>query len=139
MKTWSIKCPVCKRQTFTFSKDLNAHLKEKHPGFRYPCQYCSKTFQTANACYKHEVAHGGKTHACNNCDKSFQFPKELELHMRVHTGLGVFTCKICGCIYTTNHTFNQHMKKHTDPPVKCSKCTLTFSTKADLDQHFRGG
>ena len=109
-----------------------------YTSFRFPCKHCSKTFQTANTCYKHELAHAGKPHACTSCDKTFQFPKELELHMRVRTGMGLFTCKLCGCMYTTNCTFNQHIKKHTDAPVKCPKCTLTFSTKADLDQCYRG-
>ena len=34
--------PVCKKQTFEYNKDLNAHLKEKHARFRFPCQHCSK-------------------------------------------------------------------------------------------------
>lgn len=53
--TRSIRCPwpKCKQQ-FPSQKDVNKHLQEKHPTYRFPCKYCNNSYQTANACYKYE-------------------------------------------------------------------------------------
>ena len=56
-----IKCPVCK-QVFNLVKDVNLHVKQDHPQFRYKCKYCTKKFQNYASCYKHERKHGTPNH-----------------------------------------------------------------------------
>ena len=32
----------------------------------------------------------------------------------------------------------QHAQRHTAQPIKCLKCPLTFKTKAEFNQHYKG-
>ena len=91
---WAMKCPVC-TDVFQLVKDLNSHVKEKHPKFQYKCKYCTKKFQNFASKYKHKRKHGLPNHVCDQCQKGFFFKKDLIVHIRVHSGQGLFPCTNC--------------------------------------------
>ena len=66
----NLKCPVdsC-TDVFDFVRQMNAHIKDTHPDFRFKCQYCTKSYMTYNARYKHEHSHFKLPYACHYCEK----------------------------------------------------------------------
>ena len=43
------------------------HIKEEHPGAKWPCEFCGKQYDSYNGKYKHErSAHSKKKYLCSN-------------------------------------------------------------------------
>ena len=133
-----IKCPVCK-QVFNLVKDVNLHVKQAHPRFRYKCKYCTKKIQNYASRYKHERKHGTPNHMCKHCQKEFFFKKDLTVHSRVHTGQGQFRSTNCPNYYNTRAAMDTHRIVHQNNKYTCEKCpTFSTDTPANLHQHQRG-
>ena len=86
-RKWDLKCPMCK-QVYHLVKEVNDHIKDKHPKFRYKCRYCIKKYQNYASRYKHEKKHREPNHVFQDCQKAFFFKKDLMVHSCVHTGQG---------------------------------------------------
>ncbi|XP_055541576.1 zinc finger protein 62 homolog [Wyeomyia smithii] len=72
---------------------------------------------------------------CNKCGKIFPRGRNLELHMRSHTGERPFKCDICGKAFVTNTTLKNHSRSHTNEKLKCKECDKTFLFPSDLKRH----
>ena len=134
------KCPanckvVCKAQ-----KELNDHVRQKHPNFRFKCRYCTLEYITYNAQFKHEQGHDEKPYLCTICNKTFMYKKHLEEHERVHSRKNLFPCPSRGCkrSYTTKAALNAHTIVHEDKQFKCDTCSKTFNTKPNIQQRIQG-
>ena len=136
------KCPAAKKcsDIFTSQRKVNKHIKEAHPNFGFMCSYCLKHFQTYNANYKHEKKHAGRTHKCvvKGCNKIFMYKKDLENHMKIHTGVGLIPCTHCKKQFTTSMAMCAHSKLHLNKVHNCATCGKSFSTKPYLLQHAQG-
>ena len=64
--------------------------------------------------------------------------KNLTVHDRVHTRVGLYRCLQCPQFYTMKHATDYHFKVHMDQKFDCNKCSLTTNTQANLCQHIRG-
>ena len=85
-------CPVC-NVMHKSNRQLNNHMKEKYPKFKFQCAKCKKEFSSYNACYKHIVRrHYALRHKCDICGKGFAFSKERDDHMKTDTKKGLFPC-----------------------------------------------
>ena len=69
-------CPVCK-QIFDLRREVNLHVSQKHPTFKYKCRYCGKTYINYASKYKHQNSHSPLKHVCKLCSKKFQFKKKF--------------------------------------------------------------
>ena len=106
-------CVICE-EVYHTQKDLNDHIRQDHPDFKFKCHHCARVFMTANAAYKHEVGHAGKKFACKDCNKAFQFKGALKDHLKVHTGKRMYPCTNCDLEFTSNGAMLRHAMKHQD-------------------------
>ena len=133
----NFKCVVCDSM-FHIQKDLNEHIRKKHPDYRFKCHHCTRVFGTANAAYKHEVSHAGLKFACKVCNKAFQFKGALKDHVKVHTGSGMYPCTNCDLKFASNRAMLWHALKHQGKTYSCEKCPKKTSSPYDMRQHVQG-
>ena len=137
----NLKCPDTSCTViFDFVKQMNAHVKEKHPNFRFKCNYCVKTYMTYNTRYKHEHSHFKLLYVCHYCEKRFLFPALRTKHENLHTGKGLLPCMWPGCKQqlSCKDALQQHINTHTEERFMCDKCNKTFNTITNLKQHEKG-
>ena len=98
-----------------------------------------KKFQNFASKYKHKRKHGLPNQVCDQCQKGFFFKKDLVVHLRVHSGQGLFPCTNCPNKYNTWAAMDAHHIVHQNQKFPCEKCP-TFSTKTrpNLRQYQRG-
>jgi insecticidal toxin complex protein TccC len=83
-----------------------------------------------------------KKHVCQHCGKSFSQRWILVIHMRTHTGEGLFACTGDGCSksFTQRSALIIHMRKHTGEGLfACTGdgCSKSFPQRSDLKIHMR--
>ena len=136
------KCPATKKCNIISKsqRKLNQHLKQAHPNFRFMCSYCPKWFETYNANYKHEWKHGGESKKCaiKECKAVFMYKKDMENHIKMHTGVGLIPCLHYNNKFTTNISMCAHAKIHLNEVHTCKTCGKSSSTVAYLKQHSKG-
>ena len=80
-KMISMDCPVC-TQYFCSKRSLLKHIKDDHPGTKFPCKYCGKQYDSFNGCCKHERStHQKKSFLCAICGHGFSYKSQLDCHM----------------------------------------------------------
>ena len=67
------KCPANCKVACKAQKELNDHVRQKHPNFRFKCRYCALEYRTYNAQFKHEKGHDEKLYLCTICNKTFMY------------------------------------------------------------------
>ncbi|XP_014064789.1 zinc finger protein 396 [Salmo salar] len=81
---------------------------------------------------------GGKNKCfpCSFCGKAFSFPKQMEIHQRMHTGEKPFGCHLCEKRFSHQHHLKRHLKVHTgERPFACTHCGKRFSERSNLRIH----
>ena len=64
--------------------------------------------------------------------------KDLENHMKTHTGVGLLLCTHCKKKITTKTAMCAHAKIHLNEVHTCSICGQSFMTRMYLLQHSQG-
>lgn len=81
-------------------------------------------------------ANGSKTFTCLTCSKTFANQRNLNVHMRIHTGFRPFECDICNRKFTRRENLRSHMKCHLNlRPFTCSICNRSFRRKSHVSSH----
>ncbi|KAJ8247658.1 hypothetical protein GJAV_G00248780 [Gymnothorax javanicus] len=86
------------------------------------------------------VGVGGKQKRffCSFCGKGFSFPKQVEIHQRVHTGEKPFSCTQCRQRFSHAGNLKRHQRVHTgEKPFSCTLCDKRFSHLHQLKMHQR--
>ena len=142
---------ACTKCEFSFmeKKSLEIHMVTAHGGNKpYECSECHSQFLLKSELRSHiSLIHKGeKPIKCPICDETFVDKKNCQSHIKnVHDGKMPFKCTLCECRCQTKKELNQHQcpfKNKTIVETKvltCFQCSLTFTEREDLAQHFQEG
>ncbi|XP_041699380.2 neurotrophin receptor-interacting factor homolog [Coregonus clupeaformis] len=79
-----------------------------------------------------------KRFPCSFCGIAFSFPKQVEIHQRVHTGEKQFACHLCRACFSHSFSLKRHQRVHTgEKPFSCTQCHMRFAQAGDLKRHQR--
>ncbi|KAK4297872.1 hypothetical protein Pmani_029730 [Petrolisthes manimaculis] len=85
-----------------------------------PCPLCGRLLQTHSR-YKSHLEYcrraANPQFACETCHKSFAYRKDLEKHIRTHTGEKPYECHYCPFRFADRSSLVKHRRRlHPDPP-----------------------
>lgn len=72
---------------------------------------CGKAFKTIGVLGAHRAVHTEtKDFKCSNCEFSTNSKQNLIIHERTHSGVQLYTCKICSMKFSTASNCAKHMR-----------------------------
>ncbi|XP_045062249.1 gastrula zinc finger protein xFG20-1-like [Coregonus clupeaformis] len=97
---------------------------------------------TLNNSSRDGISKGGsakeKRFPCSFCGKAFSFPKQVEIHQRMHTGEKPFSCHLCRASFSDSSNLKRHQRVHTgEKPHSCPQCEKRFSRQDQLKMHLK--
>ena len=127
-------------QTFTLHKGRSTNILKRPTPIFDSCAVTAQNVFKLTMLTTNMKTHAGGTHQCivKGCNKIFMYKKDLENHMKIHTGVGLIPCIHCNKQFTTNTAMRAHSKIHLNEVHNCATCGKSFSTKPYLLQHVQG-
>uniref|UniRef100_A0A8C5HPD9 C2H2-type domain-containing protein n=1 Tax=Gouania willdenowi TaxID=441366 RepID=A0A8C5HPD9_GOUWI len=129
---------ILTRAQKTPSKKLKPALTSK----RHTCCFSGCTFKTQYGqkdMERHLKTHTGeKPFECELCHKRFSRRDKLNVHSRLHTGEKPHKCKHCAYAAADSSSLKKHLRIHYDErPFKCQICPYASRNSSQLTVHLR--
>ena len=130
-------------ETLRFTAGLNSPTHPVTEGSAaerpFSCSQCTKTFRRKKNLQEHLRIHTGeKPYGCSVCMKYFSCSGSLRKHLRIHTGEKPFSCSVCGNRFTESGHLKVHMRTHTgEKPFSCSVCGKSFTWRQSFNNHMK--
>ncbi|XP_042167863.1 zinc finger and BTB domain-containing protein 41-like isoform X1 [Oncorhynchus tshawytscha] len=105
----------------------------------FPCLFCGKAFSFPKQVEIHQRMHTGeKPFSCHLCQASFSHSSSLKRHQRMHTGEKPFGCHLCRASFSHSFNLKRHQRVHTgEKPYSCPQCEKRFSHQHRLKMHLK--
>ncbi|XP_071244044.1 uncharacterized protein [Salvelinus alpinus] len=72
------------------------------------------------------------------CGKGFSFPKQVEIHQRMHTGEKSSGCHLCRVSFSQFSNLKRHQRVHTgEKPYSCPQGHMRFTQASSLKRHLK--
>ncbi|XP_029998156.1 uncharacterized protein LOC115424805 isoform X2 [Sphaeramia orbicularis] len=133
------QCGACGR-VFSTSAALENHVGLHTRSRPFSCKLCGKSFLDSKGLKRHDRVHrNGRIHVCPKCGKGFVYTFCLTKHLQmVHGKVRPFNCKVCKKGFFTERDLEGHIRIHTgEKPFHCNLCERKFPRRADLNVHLR--
>ncbi|XP_057700657.1 zinc finger protein 1 homolog isoform X2 [Corythoichthys intestinalis] len=130
-------CTLCGK-SFPDAKGLKRHVRVHRNERIHICQQCGKDFIYGFGLTKHiQMVHGKiKPFACQICNKTFFTKRDVEIHLRIHTGEKPFHCDLCERKFTRKVELNVHLRWHNGEKRHwCPYCGKRFLDYNNLKRH----
>ncbi|KAJ3591482.1 hypothetical protein NHX12_009426 [Muraenolepis orangiensis] len=111
----------------------NLFSPEGSAGLLCQWQHCDSTFNNPEWFYRHADNH------VQCCDAFFKVKYRLREHLRSHTQEKVVACPTCGCMFSSNTKFFDHLHRQAEPEgsLVCEHCGKAFANERLLRDHVR--
>ena len=133
----TFQCETCGAY-FSHSTSLRAHIDFKHLGKFVECQECGKKLSRNMTLLKHiRLVHRKiKPFTCSACGFTCADRKQLNEHVRIHTGEKPYQCQFCPSRFARRDYLKQHIRTHTgEKPYVCEDCGQRFICRTSLTLH----
>ncbi|XP_040002404.1 mucin-6 [Xiphias gladius] len=133
------QCGECGR-ILSSSAALESHVSLHTGRRPFSCTLCGKSFPDSKGLKRHGRVHrNGRIHICQQCGKGFVYRFGLTKHLRmVHSRIKPFVCQICNKGFFTKRDVEAHIRIHTgEKPFHCNLCEKKFTRRVELNVHLR--
>ncbi|XP_055612797.1 zinc finger protein 236-like [Uranotaenia lowii] len=117
-----------RKQTREFTASMNKPARQ--------CDVCGVVIRGGDLA-GHMQIHSGKQFPCRFCDRVFGSVRYLRRHENIHTKERKYNCQYCDRVFYIWKTWKGHEAQHTADKYKCSECGNEYSTKLNLDTHYK--
>ncbi|XP_038570272.1 mucin-5AC isoform X1 [Micropterus salmoides] len=133
------QCGECGR-VLSSSAALESHVSLHTGRRPFSCKLCGKRFSDSKGLKRHGRVHrNGRIHICQQCGKGFVYSFGLTKHLQmVHSRIKPFVCQICNKGFFTKRDVEAHIRIHTgEKPFHCNLCEKKFARRVELNMHLR--
>ncbi|XP_029295422.1 mucin-5AC-like isoform X2 [Cottoperca gobio] len=133
------QCGECGRVLSSIAA-LESHVRLHTGRRPFSCTLCGKSFTDSKGLKRHGRVHrNGRIHVCQQCGKGFVYRFGLTKHLQmVHRRIKPFICQICHKGFFTKRDVEAHIRMHTgEKPFHCNLCEKKFARRVELNVHLR--